>query len=123
MSGTSRASLNLVEDQDRVELAAEAAPAPRESSGATFTPPSPWIGSIRMAAVWGPDISLAASRSPYGPGPRPGGRGARAARGAVGVAGRGWRRGGWAGGAGARPGSGGARPGWGAGWAVGERPP
>ncbi len=36
------------------------------SGGTTRTPPSPWIGSIRIAAVSGAIAALAASRSPNG---------------------------------------------------------
>ena len=42
------------------------------SRGSTRMPPSPWIGSIRTAAVSGPTAARTASRSPNGRWSKPG---------------------------------------------------
>jgi hypothetical protein len=43
--------------------------------GAGRIPPSPWIGSIRIAAVWGPIAALTASMSPKATMSKPSSRG------------------------------------------------
>ena len=40
-----------------------------------MTPPSPWIGSTKIAAVFGPTAASTAARSPYGTIRKPGVKG------------------------------------------------
>ena len=60
LAGASHAGLDLVEDQQQPVLVAELAQACRNCGGGTRTPPSPWIGSIRIAPVSGVDRRLSA---------------------------------------------------------------
>ena len=79
LAGATDAGLHLVEDQQQAVLVADRAQPAQEGGRTTRTPPSPWIGSIMIAAVCGPIAASTASRSVIGiwSKPRPSGRSPR----------------------------------------------
>ncbi len=56
--------LHFIDDQKQAVLSGQLLTARRNSLPGTRTPPSPWTGSIMIAAVSGPIAALVASRSP-----------------------------------------------------------
>ena len=67
VAGPAAAGLHFVEDQQQLVLVGQFAASPaRKPSGGMWTPPSPWIGSIMMAAVSSSISRATASRSPNG---------------------------------------------------------
>ena len=63
LAGAADAGLHLVEDQQQPCSSQSWRRPLRNRDGTARTPPSPWIGSIRIAAVSGPMARLTAARS------------------------------------------------------------
>ena len=66
MSRAARASLDFVKDEECPVIVAEVAQTLPKTLRRLIEPPSPWIGSTRIAAVCGPTNALAPSRVAVG---------------------------------------------------------